>query len=78
LDVELADGRFFTAEDRNGSNGGFVINETAARQLNSGTIVGKEIQWFLYENREPLKGRVIGVVKDFHFQSLHEPVLLCC
>jgi putative ABC transport system permease protein len=74
LDIELADGRFFAVEDRNSSNVGFVINETAARQLNSGTILGKEIQWFLYEDREPLKGRVIGVVKDFHFQSLHEPV----
>ena len=74
LDVELADGRFFTAEDRNGVNVGFVINETAARQLNAGTIVGKEIQWFLHDDDEPLKGTVIGVVKDFHFQSLHEPV----
>lgn len=73
LGIELADGRFFTAEDRSDSNNGFVINETAARQLNAETIVGKEIQWFLNDN-EPLKGRVIGVVKDFHFQSLHEPV----
>jgi putative ABC transport system permease protein len=74
LDVEIADGRFFTAEDRNGSNVGFVINETAARQLNGGAIVGKEIQWFWHEDEDPLKGTVIGVVKDFHFQSLHDPV----
>jgi putative ABC transport system permease protein len=73
MGIELADGRFFTEEDRIGSNRGFVINETAARQLNAETIVGKEIQWFLNDD-EPLKGRVIGVVKDFHFQSLHEPV----
>jgi putative ABC transport system permease protein len=74
LDVEMADGRFFTAEDRNDSQVGFVINETAAHQLNAGTIVGKEIQWFLHEDGDPLKGKVIGVVRDFHFQSLHEPV----
>ncbi len=74
LDLELVDGRFFSVEDRNDSNIRFVINETAARQLNAGTVVGKEIQWFLHEDNEPLKGRVIGVVRDFHFQSLHEPV----
>jgi putative ABC transport system permease protein len=73
LGIELADGRFFTAEDRFDSNNGFVINETAARQLNAETIVGKEIQWFVNDTKT-LKGRVIGVVKDFHFQSLHEPV----
>jgi putative ABC transport system permease protein len=73
LGIELADGRFFTAEDRIDSNTGFVINETAAHQLNAETIIGKEIQWFLNDDA-PLKGRVIGVVKDFHFQSLHEPV----
>jgi putative ABC transport system permease protein len=49
-----------------------VINETGARQLNLADPVGKEIRWEAYDT--VITGRVIGVMKDFHFQSFHRPV----
>jgi putative ABC transport system permease protein len=74
MGLTLADGRFFTEADLRDTTFQFVLNETAANQLNERNIVGKEINWHLYDEDQPIRGRVAGVVKDFHFQSLHEPL----
>lgn len=74
MNLQLIDGRFFTEKDRADSVLQFVVNETAARQLGPTNVVGKEINWFAYDGDAPMKGRVIGVLKDFHFQSLHDPL----
>jgi len=74
LNIDLADGRFFTHQDMTDSTVSFVINEAAAHQLNIPSIVGKEIHWHAYKNDRAIRGRVVGVVKDFHFQSFHEPL----
>jgi len=49
----------------------FILNESAAKQLGwtAEEAIGKKM--FLDESRP---GFVRGVVKDFHFQSLHDPV----
>jgi putative ABC transport system permease protein len=49
----------------------FILNETAAKQLGwtPQEAIGKKM--FLDDSRP---GFVRGVVKDFHFQSLHEPI----
>ena len=49
----------------------FIINESAARQLGwtAAEAVGKKM--FLGDNRP---GFVKGVVSDFHFESLHQPI----
>jgi putative ABC transport system permease protein len=75
LDIPLADGRTFLRNHPSDSTGAYILNETAARQLNvEGTVVGKEILWKQREENRILRGTVIGIVKDFHFQSLHEPI----
>ncbi len=49
----------------------FILNETAAKQLGWAPeeAIGKKM--FLDDSRP---GVVKGVVKDFHFQSLHDPI----
>jgi len=75
MNLELVEGRYFTMDDKPSSTEvKFVINETAAKQLSNLSVVGKEIHWHAYENGKPIVGRVIGVVNDFHFQSLHDPL----
>jgi len=74
MTFELTEGRFFNIADKPDSVMNFIINETAARQLNAEAAVGKEILWYAYESEAPVKGRIVGVVKDFHFQSLHDPI----
>lgn len=71
LGIELADGRLFS-RDNPADREGFVINETLANNLYGGKAVGKEFNWD-YDSG-PVKGTIIGVVKDFHFQSLHKAV----
>lgn len=72
LEISVADGRLFSRENPADRNA-FILNETAVKELNaSGSVVGKEILWNL--NDEVRRGVVIGIVRDFHFQSLHEPI----
>jgi ABC-type antimicrobial peptide transport system permease subunit len=64
LGLELVDGRWFE-EDGNEDEKNFILNETAIRELN---IHEPHIGQRLGE------GRIIGVVKDFHYRSLHEKI----
>lgn len=73
LNIELSDGRLFLRENLSDTAQTFVINETAAKQLfANGDAVGQELVWD--RDEDLIKGNVIGIVKDFHFQSLHEPI----
>lgn len=74
MNIELTEGRFFEYGNLEDSTLHFVINESAARQLNTPDIIGKELHWYAYDDDRPVRGSVIGVVKDFHFQSLHDPL----
>ncbi|MBN8578733.1 MAG: ABC transporter permease [Cytophagales bacterium] len=74
MNIELGEGRFFLPENLTDTTAAFVVNETAARQLNAGSVVGKELNWYLDKNDNPIKGPVIGMMKDFHFQSIHHAV----
>jgi putative ABC transport system permease protein len=69
LDIALAAGRSFSRQMDADTTRDLIINETAARALGWNTpqeAVGKTVNYF--RNRS---GTVIGVVKDFHFQTLH-------
>ncbi len=72
MNIELTDGRFFLPENRADTTVSFVLNETAVKQLNLSEAVGTELRWVAFGDE--MTGRVIGVMKDFHFQSLHSPV----
>ena len=52
----------------------FIVNETAVRQLGLQDPIGKQLIW--HNGRS---GTIIGVVKNFHFESLKksiEPLVL--
>jgi putative ABC transport system permease protein len=73
LGIDLVEGRSFVRESPSDSANAFVINETAAEQLFlQKPVVGQEI--IFEDGGANIRGTVIGVVKDFHFQSLHEPI----
>ena len=70
--IELLDGRFFS-ENLLSDKQNFVLNESAVKATKLQTPVGERFR--LLERR----GQIIGVVKDFHFDSLHneiEPLVL--
>ena len=71
-DIEIIKGRSFR-EDLATDSTSFVINQQAANKLGMENPVGKEIYVFQQ------KGKVIGLMKDFHFRSFHhaiEPLVL--
>ena len=73
LDIELKEGRFLDiglAADSAGTS--FVMNETAIKELGLVSGVGENIIWL--DNENEVKGQIVGVVKDFHYQSLHTPI----
>jgi putative ABC transport system permease protein len=73
LDMELVDGRFIDVKLEADSAGrSFVMNETAIKELGFDSGVGENIGWNFNENL--IKGQIVGVVKDFHYQSLHTPI----
>lgn len=75
LDITMVAGRPFSRSNSADLGNAYILNETAARQLNlEGDVAGKEILWKQREQNRVQRGTIIGVVRDFHFQSLHEPL----
>ena len=72
LDLEILDGRGFTRAFPGDTTNAFIINEAAASSLQLSDPVGKEIILEMDENQ--YRGNIIGVIKNFHYQSLHQPV----
>lgn len=76
LGIEIVAGRNFSSDIQTDIQQGFIINESAVRKF--GWIdnpIGKRMQWGLEANGQATyDGKVVGVVKDFHFASLHNPM----
>lgn len=68
LELEMLKGRFFSREFSTDVTN-YVLNETATKTLDWQQPIGK---MFSVWRRE---GKVIGIVKDFHFSSLHNKIL---
>lgn len=69
--IQIAAGRNFSKEIKSDSTSAFIINETAVKNIGWTTpheAIGKNIR---YGRRT---GIIIGVVKDFHFESLYQEI----
>lgn len=68
LGLELVAGRF-PSEEFGADTTKIVFNETAIRVMNLEHPIGSKVRlWDQYDLE------IIGVVKDFHYQSLHDPI----
>jgi hypothetical protein len=67
MNLQLQSGRDFSKGFLTDSTA-FLLNETAAKKIGLADPVGQSIAW---GNR---KGKVIGVLKDFHFTSMHQSI----
>lgn len=72
MKMEMASGRFFSEDILSDSNA-VIINEAAAREMAWEEPVGEEIQTMWEENTID-KRDIIGVVKDFNFQTLKKEI----
>ena len=69
--IQMAAGRNFSREYGT-DTAAFIVNEVTIGLLGAKTpaeIIGKP---FIYSN---INGKIIGVMKDFHFESMHEHII---
>ncbi|WP_207491512.1 ABC transporter permease [Aridibaculum aurantiacum] len=80
LGFKIIAGRDFSKEMTTDVDEAFIINETAVKDFGFDTpekALGQPIYWPKWGANpgDPVKkGKVIGVVQDFHYKSLHEKV----
>jgi putative ABC transport system permease protein len=69
--IPIVAGRDFSKEIISDDSLAFILNETAVKMigLSNEEILGREFQY------GGMNGQVIGVVSDFHFESLREPIV---
>ncbi len=68
IGLEMKKGRYFTQEFT-GDSSSYVLNEKAVEALGLENPVGKRI----YHNEN--EGRIIGVMKDYHVESIREEIM---
>jgi putative ABC transport system permease protein len=74
MGMEIISGRDFSREFATDSNA-VIINETLLKKLTWDEPLNRKITGFHYDSTFEL--HVIGVVRDFHFRSLHDAIEPC-
>ena len=78
LGLTILQGRNFDTKIRTDADNAFIINETAVTAMglrNAKSALGKQISWPTWRNSDSLKsGSIVGVVKDFHYKSVHDKI----
>ncbi len=64
LEIELLQGNMFRAEQADIDNAPVLVNETFVKQMEWTQPIGKKVGG----------SEVIGVIRDFHYLPLHEPI----
>ena len=67
LNLQLTAGRDYSREYGADSTG-FLVNEAAVKKMGLADPIGQPISW------GHRKGSIIGVLKDFHFNSMHQAI----
>jgi len=73
MGIEMVEGRNFSKEFQTDINNAVIINEAAAKKFGWENPLEKTIQE-LSTSLQTSRFTVIGVVKDFHFESLHKQI----
>ena len=73
LEIKMADGRAFSNDFKADTNASLLINETAAKKLGWDNPLGKRLSMVEIDGSLTTK-QVIGVVKDFHFNSMKNKI----
>ncbi len=71
--LTMQEGRFFSREHPS-DTAAVVVNEAVAKAYGENTVIGKDLTRPGSAPGSAQHFQIIGMVKDFNFQSLHEPV----
>jgi putative ABC transport system permease protein len=75
LDLEIVRGRYFSPEILTDATSSVVINERAVKELGLTDALGKRLHKEFGGAKPGEFVTIIGVLKDFHFNSLHYEIL---
>lgn len=67
--LDIVEGRNFSREFASDAQGAILINESAAEACKWESPVGEKLSAWGLDNLE-----IVGIIEDFHFRSLHEPI----
>lgn len=73
FNVKLAEGRFFSKEFATDASDACVVNEAAVKAMGMNEPIGKKIVWSSGSQNENRR-TIVGVIKDFNTQSLHQEI----
>jgi putative ABC transport system permease protein len=68
FELKMAEGRFFSKEYPSDLKDGMIVNQAAIRAMNMDSPIGKKFHFWDFD------GRIIGVIQDYHFRSLHDAI----
>jgi putative ABC transport system permease protein len=68
MNLSVAEGRGFSKDISSDSADAFMVNEEAVKQMGLKDPIGKWVSAW------KKKGHIIGILKDYHTNSLHEPM----
>ncbi|MFW5778198.1 MAG: ABC transporter permease [Bacteroidota bacterium] len=76
MGVEMSEGRFFDSQNQSDYTDAIIINEAAKKEFGMVNPIGKTIsnEYQFPDGTTSTNRKVIGVVKDFHYTSLHKPI----
>ncbi len=74
LGLELFAGRGLSSKRSSDVTDGFIINETAVKELGFESPEAALGQSLLWGGDNKKEGTVVGVIKDFHFGSFHDKI----
>jgi putative ABC transport system permease protein len=69
FDLDIVSGRNFSRDFPADARGAFIFNQALVNALGWDSVVGREFTYWRSE-----VGRIVGVVKDFNFHSLHKNI----
>ena len=73
--INLKEGRFFDEEMATDTEEAVVVNEALVKAYGWDDPIGKQIHWgFELDGSGGRKMKVIGVIEDYHFKSMHNDV----
>jgi putative ABC transport system permease protein len=76
MGMEMVAGRSFSRDFPTDSSEAWLINDAAAREFGwkEEEALGKTLSRLGTDNQVVKTGKIIGIVKNFHFRSLHLPI----
>ena len=72
LGIKVLKGRTYSLDREADEQVSYILNEEAASQFDWDSAIDQEVTW--YPDEQGRVGTVIGVVENFHFQSLHKSI----